>query len=152
MLSHSYHAYCPHPSLPCHVERLWTAITSGRRNLQMFDDQVAINNVLYKCGIKWSNASNNSHVTGQCAESGGKLSGSTVTILPTSMICRKCHKKDKSDIYIWHKQSKKTGTAKRMAAVATGTWYLKSDTVDSLVMDSNREVKGIEWIRAIAKL
>ena len=118
----------------------------------MFDDQVAINNALYKCGMKWSNAScNNSHVIGQCAESGGDLSGFTVTILPTNMICRKCYKKDKSGVYIWHKQSKKTGAAKRMAAVTTETWYLRSDDIDSLMMET-REVKGIEWIRAIANL
>lgn len=123
----------------------------------MFDDQVAINKVLYKCDIKWSNASSNSQlqaVTGQCAESGSKLSGLKVTILPTTMICRKCYKKHKSGIYIWHKQSKKMGVAKMKAAATTDTWYLKNDIVNLMMMESREEneLKGIEWIRAIANL
>ena len=125
----------------------------------MFDDQVAINNILYKCGIKWSNTSNSiSHqlqaVTGQCAESRNEISGFKVTILPTSIICRKCYKKDKSDMYVWHKQSKKTGAAKKKAASTTDTWYLKGDYLN-LMMSGNgqkEDLKGIKWIRALAKL
>lgn len=113
---------------------------------------MAINNVLYKCGISWSNSSSNGSqlqaVTGQCADSGDEMSGLKVTILPTSMICRKCYKKDRSGVYIWHKQSKKTGVAKMKAATTTDTWYLKSDTL----MIEKDELKGTEWIRAIAKL
>ena len=122
----------------------------------MFDDQVAINNVLYKCDIKWSIADSNSQlqvITGQCAESEDKLSGLKVTILPTSVICRKCYRKHKSGIYVWHKQAKKTGVAKMKAAATTDTWYLKNDTVNFMMAQSKEEkLKGIDWIRTLAKL
>ena len=93
-------------------------------------------------------------VSGQCAESENKLSGLKVTILPTRVICRKCYEKHKSGIYVWHKRAKKIVAEKMRAAATTDTWYLKNST-ETLLMAENKEeekLKGIDWLRAIAKL
>lgn len=134
-----------------YAERLWNAISQSQRNLQMFDDQVAINNAFYDCDVKWSNTTNSQAMIGECAESEEKLLGLRITILPTNVICRKCFKKHKSRVYVWHKQSKKNGEAKMKAATSTDTWFLKNIT---MVAERNQEenLKGIRWIRAIAKL
>lgn len=124
----------------------------------MFDDQVNINNAFNNCDIKWSNNTNNKVVTGQCAED--KLQGLKVTVLPASVICRRCHSKDKDSLYVWHKQSKKSGEMKMKTAISTHTWHLKNITLNlredacSIIMENKEmeKLKGIEWIQALSNI
>ena len=135
---------------------MWTVISRAKKKSLLFDDQVNINNAFNNCNISWMNNTDNDVVTGECVDD--KLQGLRVTILPASIICRKCHTKDKDSLYVWHKQSKKSGEIKMKTAVSTHTWHLKNITLrlteetKSIIDDGeNDKLKGIHWIKAISK-
>lgn len=141
------------------IETLWNIISRAKRMQQfIFDDQVNVNNALNSCNISWVSNSSDKIVTGQCQAEDKKLQGLRVTILPFSMICRRCSKKNKRNIYVWHKQSKKTGEMKMKMAVSTQTWYLRNLTLSAtggrnlMEIKEIEELKGIDWIRAIAQI
>lgn len=141
------------------LETLWNIISRAKRMQQfIFDDQVNVNNALNNCNISWVSNMSNKVVTGQCQAEDIKLHGLRVTILPFTIICRKCSNKDKLGVYVWHKQSKKTGEMKMKVAVSTQTWYLRNLTLSatgarSLIENGEiGELKGIDWIRAIAQI
>ena len=132
-------------------------VNQNKKNLHVFDDQVNVNSALDRCSIKWSNkTSHDVIIMGQCTT--GRLQGLRVTILPANIICRRCSTEHKNSVYVWHKQSKKTGEMKVKTAVSTQTWFLKNITIDLtgeaeiVLIESKemKELKGKQWLQAIS--
>lgn len=100
-------------------------------SMGIFDDQVIINNVLEWCGIEWTTT--DTSINGTCRDL--KLK---VTLLPSSVVCRKCTKT--SGYYVWHEMGARVQEDKRDTAVKGGTWFLKQSL-------NGNELIGIQWLR-----
>ena len=101
--------------------------------MDKFDDQVVINTALSMCGITWSYAGKDSSAQGSCREF--EL---TVSLLPSSVVCRKCGKR--RGFYVWHQMGGRGQQEKKNTAETGGMWFLKRNISES-------ELKGIDWLR-----
>ena len=131
---------------------MWNTLSQTRNDTH--DDQVKLNYARENCKIKWFNEGrniNNQAITGECAR--GKLAGLKVTVLPRTMICRRCKKQTKS-YYVWHNRAKRRGDVKVKTAVSGNTWFLKDSVVveDGIFKESEEteKLKGHMWLSAIS--
>ena len=135
-----------------HTELLWNLLSQTRKDT--FDDQVKLNHALDGCGIEWFSQERNIEnqaITGRCTEH--KLNRLKVTVLPRSLVCRRCEHKNNS-YYVWHGRAKRTGDMKVEAAMSGYTWFLKDSTKmreDGSLRESEdrREMKGLEWLKSL---
>lgn len=136
------------------TELLWNIL--GQTRNDTYDDQVKLNYALDSCNIEWFSQKrniDNQAIAGKCAKR--KLNGLKVTVLPQSLICRKC-KQYKTSYYVWHSRSKRAGEMKMKAAIAGYTWFLKNTTVleDGELRESEatKDLKAVKWLKAISLL
>ena len=115
------------------------------------DDQVKINYALDSCNIEWlskGRSIENQAISGKCRQN-----GLTVTVLPRSLICRKCAQY-RNSYYVWHGRSKRAVDMKMKTGIYGYTWYLRELTVkeDGALKESGRteKLKGRAWLKAIA--
>lgn len=132
---------------------MWNSLSQIRNDT--YDDQVKLNYALNGCSIEWFSQGRNIEnqaISGQCAKR--KLKGLKVTVLPRSLICRKCRPQHKNSYYVWHSRSKRAGDMKMKMAVSGYTWFLKKSTVlqDGGLREEKEieELKGVEWLKAIS--
>ena len=103
--------------------------------MRRIDDQVVINNARKNCGIVWSSTGKDSGMLGVCRDMDFKVS-----LLPRSVVCRKCKKITGGSFYVWHQTSARGQAGKKKIAKAAGMWFLKRNLDES-------ELKGTEWLR-----
>lgn len=119
-----------------------------------FDDQVKLNYALEDCHIKWQSGGRsiqNQAITGQCSEN--LLGGLKVTILPETVVCRKClYEVHDNSYYVWHRMTKKSGNVKVKRAQEGSVWYLKDDwNISSSLRRETHQLTGLEWLKTISK-
>ena len=136
------------------TELLWNIL--GQTRNDTYDDQVKLNYALDGCNIKWfsqGQSIDNQAIAGKCTKR--KLNGLKVTVLPQSLICRKC-KQHKTSYYVWHNRSKRAGDMKMKTAIAGYTWFLKKTIVleDGELRESEatKELRAFKWLKAISLL
>ena len=114
----------------------WELWQDVQLSVGKFSDQMNVNNVFKQCGIKWTPMLGaKSYVHGMCQDLNLR-----VTLLPTSVVCRKCEKN--GSYYVQHPLAAKRLETKKKAAEKGGVWFLKPG------QDLNSgELKGIAWLR-----
>ena len=134
------------------AELLWNSLSQTRTDVH--DDQVKLNYALDSCNIEWYNQGRNiesQSITGKCAKN--KLNELQVTVLPKSLICRKC-KKHLNSYYVWHSRTKRVGDMKMKIAISGQKWFLNELIVleDGGLRESkeSEQLKGREWLQSIS--
>ena len=93
------------------------------------NDQVRLNVALKAMNVKWNNSLHGSYTSIlKEAWQGKGIQGFTVTVLPSTIMCRarECHRHHRSSYYVWHSGGKHED-GKRKYAAGAGLWYLRTD-------------------------
>lgn len=108
-------------------------------SLNVFDDQVLINYAFKQCQIRWQSPTQDGFIVGEC-----KASGLKVTIMPSSVVCRRCV--EGGHYAVWHQKGSRRQEVKKSKAEEGRKWFLREDwkTID------HTNLKGLEWLRLIA--
>lgn len=122
------------------AELLWE--TLGHVHPNSFDDQLKINYALKECNITWHPTNGKDQVVhGECQN------GLKVTLLPQSVVCRRCHgnwRTQQQQYYIWHQLTKKEGQAKVESALKNKVWFLQDE------WKNTSDMKGIAWLKSVS--
>ena len=126
------------------TEEYWDTLSrsdlfAGKR--YEYDDQARINFGLNKLNITWKADAQKLH-SGNIAV-GVCQNYLTVTVLPPTMICRKCSENQKNSYYIWHHNSLKNQHQKIITAQKINTWLLQKNWRKKLRASS---LKGTDWL------